>query len=59
MEATVEQCEAESVDLVIQIGEEDILWHSPDYVAEGVAAIIQEGKSNHVQGKGNNDLFGY
>ena len=46
MNAVVEKCEAESVDLVVHIGEEDILWHSPDYVAEGIAAIIQEGKGN-------------
>ena len=46
MNAVIEQCEAESIDLVVQIGEEDILRHHPDYVAEGIAAIIQEGTAN-------------
>ena len=46
MNTVIEQCEAESIDLVVQIGEEDILRHHPDYVVEGIAAIIQEGTAN-------------
>ena len=46
MEATIDRCEAKDIDLVIQIGEEEILKYSPEYTAEGINAIIQEGKAN-------------
>ena len=46
MEATINRCEARDIDLVVQIGEEEILKYSQDYIAEGIDAIIQQAKTN-------------
>ena len=46
METAIDCCEAQDIDLVVQIGEEEILKYSQDYTAEGTASIIREGKAH-------------